>query len=63
MDIGAMSMAHSQGQAKQQASLSIMNKAMDTGEQQGEFVNNMLESSQPQQAAHPSKGSSVDVSI
>ncbi|MFZ4451047.1 YjfB family protein [Salibacterium aidingense] len=66
MDIAAMSMAQSQGQVKQQASMSVMKKAMDTGEQQGEFINKMLETSGPaqvQQAAHPYKGASVDLSL
>ncbi|WP_158736787.1 YjfB family protein [Alteribacillus sp. YIM 98480] len=66
MDIGAMSMAMSQGQVKQQASMSVMKQAMETGEQQGEFVDKMLDSSggkAVQQAAEPHKGSSVDFSV
>ncbi len=46
--------------------MSVMKKAMDTGEQQGEFINKMLETSGPaqvQQAAHPYKGASVDLSL
>ncbi|MFB5660992.1 YjfB family protein [Alteribacillus sp. HJP-4] len=66
MDIAAMSMAMSQGKVKQQASLSVMKKAMDTGEQQSEFMNKMLASSGTQavqQAAEPHKGASFDISI
>ncbi|SDH19814.1 Putative motility protein [Alteribacillus persepolensis] len=66
MDIGAMSMALNQGQVKQQASMSVMKQAVDQGEQQGEFVNKMLDISGTkavQQAAEPHKGSSIDVSL
>ncbi|MFB4165227.1 YjfB family protein [Alteribacillus sp. JSM 102045] len=45
MEIAAMSIAMSQGQVKQQAGMSVLKQAMDTGEQQGDFVNKMFDPS------------------
>ena len=37
-----MSMALSQGQIQQQASISVMKKAMDQAEGNGDFINKMM---------------------
>lgn len=63
MDIAALSMGMSQLNVQQQANLSVMKKAMDNSEQQGEFIAKMIE--QPaiqklEQAAQPHLGASVD---
>ena len=42
MDIALMSMALSQGQIQQQASLSIMNKAMDAAQVNADFIQKMM---------------------
>jgi len=42
MDIALMSMALSQGQAKQQASMSVMKMAMGNAEQQGESLQKLI---------------------
>ncbi|SFQ11218.1 YjfB family protein [Salibacterium halotolerans] len=66
MDIAGASIAHSQAQVKQQASMAVMKKAMDTSEQQSNLMNEMLDKSGAQaiqQAAQPHKGASVDLSV
>ncbi|UCZ52686.1 YjfB family protein [Bacillus shivajii] len=66
MDIGLMSMALSQGQVKQQASLSVMKKAMGSAEQNADFLNKMVDESQVskmEQATQPHLGSSIDVKL
>lgn len=57
MDIAKVSMAMSQAQLKQAASLSVMKKAMDTTEMSGDALVEMLNKS----VAHPYLGKSVDV--
>ncbi|HZW67705.1 MAG TPA: YjfB family protein [Pseudogracilibacillus sp.] len=57
MDIAKVSMAMSQAQLKQAASLSVMKKAMDTTEMSGDALVEMLNKSVP----HPYLGKSVDV--
>jgi hypothetical protein len=44
VDIALMSMALSQGQVQQQASISVMKKALDQAEGNGDFINKMMES-------------------
>ncbi|MFC4404941.1 YjfB family protein [Gracilibacillus xinjiangensis] len=56
MDIAAMSVIMSQAQVKQQASISLLDKAMNTSEQQSNQMIKMLE-----QAIQPHLGSTVDV--
>lgn len=63
LDIPALSMGISQMNVQQQASLSLMKKAMDTSEQQGEFMTEIMD--QPaiqklEQAAQPHLGATVD---
>ncbi|MGJ9385665.1 hypothetical protein CR203_16800 [Salipaludibacillus neizhouensis] len=63
MDIPALSMGMSQMNVQQQASLSLMKKAMDTSDQQVDFVAEMVEQPSIQkleQAAQPHLGASVD---
>ncbi|MFZ0446169.1 MAG: YjfB family protein [Bacillus sp. (in: firmicutes)] len=66
MDIALMSMALSQGQVGQQASMSVMKMAMGNVEQQGEAVQQLLSSNNIaaiQHAAQPHLGGSIDLKI
>ncbi|WP_018921977.1 YjfB family protein [Salsuginibacillus kocurii] len=63
MDIGGLSMVMSEQRAAQQVDVSLMKKAMDSGDQQKDFIQDMTESMKMQQAAEPHKGSSIDVSL
>ncbi|KAF0818986.1 MULTISPECIES: YjfB family protein [Cytobacillus] len=64
MDIPLMSMVLSQGQVQQQASISVMKKAMDQAAGNAEFINKMMSGSQIQalqHAAQPHLGSNIDI--
>lgn len=64
MDIPLMSMALSQGQVQQQASISVMKKAMDQAEGNAEFINKMMSGSQVQALQHeaqPHLGGHIDI--
>src|SRR5699024_8597346 len=64
MDIAKMSMTLNQAHIQQQASLSVMKKAMDHAEGNGEFIDNMLGDTDVQalqQAANPHLGASIDI--
>ncbi|MCU1807049.1 YjfB family protein [Cytobacillus firmus] len=64
MDIPLMSMALSQGQVQQQASISVMRKAMDQAEGNAEFINKMMSGSQVhalQHAAQLHLGGHIDI--
>ncbi|MCC3648572.1 YjfB family protein [Cytobacillus oceanisediminis] len=64
MDIPLMSMALSQGQVQQQASISVMKKAMDQATGNAEFINKMMSGSQVQalqHAAQPHIGGHIDI--
>ncbi|WP_264739624.1 YjfB family protein [Cytobacillus firmus] len=64
MDIPLMSMVLSQGQVQQQASISVMKKAMDQAEGNAEFINKMMSRSQIQalhHAAQPHLGGNIDI--
>ncbi|WP_226037143.1 YjfB family protein [Aquibacillus saliphilus] len=64
MDVALASMVLSQGQVQQQASLSVMKKAMDQAEGNADFVNEMLNGSNvqmSQQVAQPHLGGNVDI--
>ena len=66
MDIALMSMALSQGQVGQQASMSVMKMAMGNVEQQGEAVQQLLSSNNVaaiQHATQPHLGGSIDLKI
>ncbi|QGH34080.1 putative motility protein [Gracilibacillus salitolerans] len=56
MDIAAMSIAMNQAQVKQQASVSLMDKALDQAESQSSDMIKMLESSM-----QPHLGSNIDI--
>lgn len=61
-----MSMALSQGQVQQQASLSVMKMAMGNAEQTGEAVQQLLNSGDVatnQHAAQPHLGGNVDLKL
>lgn len=66
MDIALLSMATSQAQFQQQASLSILKKAMDQGEGNADFLNKMLSNTdlqavELQRAVQPHLGSNIDI--
>ncbi|HLS67035.1 MAG TPA: YjfB family protein [Pseudogracilibacillus sp.] len=61
MDIAAMSMALSQANVKQQASLAVMKKAMTTTETNAQGLIDMLNQSVGNNAPHPYLGGKVDV--
>jgi hypothetical protein len=59
-----MSIALSQGQIQQQASISVMKKAMDQAEGNADFINRMMGEANmqtQQQASHPHLGGNIDV--
>lgn len=56
MDIARLSMAMSQANVQQQASLSVMSKAMDQSEAQTDGLIEMLD-----QTVHPHLGQAIDV--
>ncbi|MBG9544733.1 hypothetical protein ABE29_18810 [Cytobacillus firmus] len=63
MDIALMSIALNQSQVQQQASISVMKKAMDTAQGNAEFINQMMSASQVQElqhAAQPHLGGNID---
>lgn len=64
LDIPLMSMVLSQGQVQQQASISVMKKAMDQAEGNAEFIHKMMSGSQIQalqHAAQPHLGGNIDI--
>lgn len=64
MDIAGLSMALSQGQVQQQASLSVMKKAMDQAELKVDFINQMMGGADLQalqRAVQPHLGTKVDI--
>ncbi|MBO8156665.1 MAG: YjfB family protein [Bacillaceae bacterium] len=62
MDAAKLSMAFSQSQIRQEASLALMNKAMGQMKQQGNDLIQMLEKSAPSPAgSHPTLGKHVDI--
>ncbi|MBX9974383.1 YjfB family protein [Cytobacillus firmus] len=64
MDIPLMSMVLSQGQVQQQASISVMKKAMDQADGNAEFINKMMSGSQIQAlhyATQPHLGGNIDI--
>lgn len=66
MDIAMLSMAMSQSQVKQQASILVMKQMMGTVQQQGEAFQNLLNSSSVtaiQQAAQPHLGGNIDIKL
>ena len=66
MDIALMSMALSQGQVQQQASMSVMKMAMGNANQQGEALQQLMSATDAtavQHAAQPHLGGSIDVKI
>jgi len=66
MDIALMSMALSQGQVQQQASISVLKKVMDLGEGNAEILNKMLAEADVQaiqHAAQPHLGGNIDLKM
>lgn len=64
MDIALLSMALSQGQVQQQASISVMKKAMDQAETGAEGLTKMIASADVQalqHAAQPHLGGNIDI--
>ena len=66
MDIALLSMALSQGQVQQQASISVLKKAMDQGEGNADLLNKMLSEvdvQAVQHAAQPHLGGNIDIKL
>lgn len=66
MDFALMSMALSQSQVQQQASISVMKMAMGNAEQQGEAIQKLLgttDASVIQHAAQPHLGGNIDLKL
>lgn len=66
MDIALMSMALSQGQVSQQASISVMKMAMGNAQQQGEALQQLMSTTDAtvlQHTAQPHLGGRIDVKI
>lgn len=64
MDIAPMSMSLSQAQVQQQASLSVMKKAMDQSEGNADFINKMMGGMDVQALQHvaqPHLGGNIDL--
>lgn len=62
MDIAALSVVSAQTSAQNAASIMLMRKTMDTMEQNGQGVINLLQSVSPA-VSLPHLGNSVDISI
>ncbi|MBY0123443.1 YjfB family protein [Bacillus sp. S/N-304-OC-R1] len=66
MDIAFLSVALNQGQIQQQASISILKKAMDQGEGNADLLTKMLSEADVkaiQQAAQPHLGGNIDIKL
>ncbi|MGG3688147.1 putative motility protein [Caldifermentibacillus hisashii] len=66
MDIAFISMALSQSQVQQQASMSVMKLAMGITEQQGEAIQKLISTTDVtaiQHAAQPHLGGNIDLKI
>ena len=66
MDIALLSMALSQGQVQQQASMAVMKKAMGSAEQQDDALQKLMSSADAaaiQHAARPHLGGSIDIKL
>lgn len=66
MDIALLSMALNQGKIQQQASMSVMKKAMGNAEQQGEALQKLMSTADTaaiQQAAQPHLGGNIDLKL
>lgn len=66
MDIALLSMALSQGQIQQQASISVMKKAMDQAEGNADLLTKMLsevDQQALQRAAEPHLGGNIDIKL
>jgi len=61
MDVAGLSIMLKQSQVQQQASLSVMKKAMNMGEQNAAQLLEMMGSSQ--EAPHPHLGKSIDLQV
>ncbi|MBP2242002.1 hypothetical protein J2Z40_002575 [Cytobacillus eiseniae] len=64
MDIALLSMALSQGQVQQQASISVMKKAIDQADLKVDFINQMMGGADLQalqRAAEPHLGGNIDL--
>jgi len=61
MDVAALSTILSQTNVRQQASLFVMEMAMDTAEQNGQNMADMLKGSQPNVSLESHLGKNVDL--
>ncbi len=67
MDIAALSVLRSQAQLQQDVGTSLMKKVMDIAEQNGNFVDKMMEGAskgnEPRQVSPPHLGNRLDVNV
>lgn len=66
LDIAFLSIALRQGEIQQQASISILKKAMEQGEDNADLLTKMLSEADVkaiQQAAQPHLGGNIDISL
>lgn len=66
MDVALLSMGMSQGQVRQEASVSLMKKSMNQAEKQGAALEKLMASADVQkmeQAAQPHLGGKIDVKL
>lgn len=63
MDIALLSMVMSQEKVMQQASMSVMKKAMGTAEQQAGNLIATMDTTAIQQAAQPHLGGTIDLKV
>jgi hypothetical protein len=62
MDIAALSMAMSQNKIMSDVGTAVLSKAIDTGEQMGQSIVNMIDRSM-ELSVNPNIGSNIDISV
>ena len=62
MDIAALSMAMSQNKIMSDVGTAVLSKAIDTGEQMGQSIVNMIDRSM-ELSVNPNVGSNIDISV
>ena len=63
MDIAALSMAMSQNKIMSDVGTAVLSKAIDTGEQMGQSIVNMIDRSAMEVSVNPAVGSNFDMSV
>ena len=63
MDIAALAMNMSQAQLMQDVGTAVLSKAIDTGEQMGREITQMIDSSAMELSVNPNVGANFDISV